>query len=316
MVGLEQPAVPKEEAMPMPHPMVVPRATAASSVRTETTAGWVGTAPYVLSMALAAVSLAATAGALAFPEALRGPAVTIGNLQGTALVLLVVTLPVLVASMALLHRGVTAALVFWLGAAGSIAYQSVLFLFGVPFNSFFFLYVAMLSLSVWSTLVLAGRAPVAEVAPRIGAHAPVRLVAGYLLVNALLFLGLWLGSTVPPVVSGEPPAFLEGTGMLTGPVQIIDFAFTLPLMAVAAILLLRRRPWGFVLSGVLLVMLAIETASIGVDQWMGHAADPSSPAASAALTPVFAVLTVIGVAVLGVFLRPGRDDGERRGGAS
>ena len=38
--------------------------------------------------------------------------------------------------------------------------------------------------------------------------------------------------------------------------------------------------------------------------------DPSSPAASAALTPVFAVLTVIGVVVLGLFLRPGPRTGE------
>jgi len=51
-------------------------------------------------------------------------------------------------------------------------------------------------------------------------------------------------------------------------------------------------------------MLAIETASIGVDQWFGHAADPESPVASAALTPVFAVMTALGVAVLTVFLRP------------
>ena len=150
----------------------------------------------------------------------------------------------------------------------------------------------------------AGRLPIDRVGGRIGLHAPVRLVAGYLFINAALFLALWLGSTLPPVLSGEPPAFLEGTGMLTGPVQIIDFAFTLPLMTLAGVLLLRHRPWGYLLSGALLVMLAIETASIGVDQWIGHAADPTSPAASAALTPVFAVLTVIGVAVLALFLRP------------
>ncbi len=228
----------------------------------------------------------------------------VGNLQGTALVLGVVTVPVLIASMVLLARGVTAATVFWLGALGSVAYQSVLFLFGVPFNSFFFVYVAMLSLSIWSIVGLAGRLPVDRIGGRIGVHAPVRLVAGYLFINAALFLTLWLGSTLPPVLSGEAPAFLEGTGMLTGPVQIIDFAFTLPLMTLAGVLLLRRRPWGYVLSRTLLVMLAIETASIGVDQWLGHAADPTSPAASAALTPVFAVLTVIGVAVLALFLRP------------
>ena len=285
-------------------------ATSRESVATSVTAAraaadWVGPIPYALSIALGVVTLAAVVAALLFRDALRGPAVSVGNMQGTALVLLVVTLPVLVASMVLLARGVTAALVFWLGALGSIAYQSVLFLFGIPFNAFFFLYVAMLSLSIWSLVALTARIPVATVVGRIGAHAPVRVVAGYLLVIAALFLALWLQATVRAVLSDEPPTFLEGTGMTTGPVQIIDLAFTLPLTVLAAVLLLRRRPWGYVLTGALLVMLAIETASIGVDQWVGHAADPSSPAASAALTPVFAVLTVIGVGVLALFLRRG-----------
>lgn len=279
------------------------RSSASSATVPRVRADWVGQIPYALSVALAGVTFAAVVSALLFRDALRGPAVSIGNMQGTALVLLVVTLPILVVSMVLLARGVTEALIFWLGALGSVAYQSVLFLFAIPFNAFFFLYVAMLSLSAWSLVALAPRIPIAAVAGRIGAHAPVRVVAGYLLVNTALYLLLWLRATVPATLSAAPPAFLEGTGMTTGPVQIIDLAFTLPLMILVALGLLRRRPWGYLLTGVLLVMLAIETASIGVDQWMGHVADPSSPAASAALTPVFAVLTMIGVVVLGLFLR-------------
>jgi hypothetical protein len=264
---------------------------------------WVGALPFALSIALALDTFVAVATALLFREALRGPAVSVGTMQGTALVLLVVTTPVLAVSMALVARGVTVALIGWLGALGSIAYQAVLFLFASPFNAFFFLYVAMLSLSFWSLVALAGRLPIERVAPRIGAHAPVRVVAAYLLINAALFLALWLQATVPAILSADPPAFLEGTGMTTGPVQIIDLGFTLPLMTLAAILLVRRRGWGYVLTGTLLVMLAIETASIGVDQWIGHAADPASPVASAALTPVFAGLTALGLVVLGLFLR-------------
>ncbi len=264
---------------------------------------WVGRVPLALSIALALDTFAAVATALLLREALRGPAVSIGSMQGTALVLLVVTLPVLGASMALVSRGVTVAVIGWLGALGSIAYQSVLFLFGTPFNAFFFLYVAMLSLSIWALVALVARMPIARLADEIGARAPV-LVAGYLLINAALFLGLWLQATVPAVLSAGPPAFLDGTGMTTGPVQILDLGFTLPLMTLGAVLLLRRRPWGYVLTGTLLVMLAIETASIGVDQWFGHAADPASPVASAAMTPVFAVLTALGLAVLALFLRP------------
>jgi len=267
-------------------------------------ADWVSPVPFALSIALALDSFAAVVTALLFQEALRGPAVTVGSMQGTALVLLAVTLPVLVASMALVSRGLSVAIIGWLGALGSIAYQSVLFLFGTPFNAFFFLYVAMLSLSIWTLVALVARMPIARLAEDVGARAPVRLVAGYLLVNAALFLGLWLVATIPAVLSAEPPAFLAGTGMTTGPVQILDLGFTLPLMTLGAVLLLRRRPWGYVLVGALLVMLAIETTSIGVDQWFGHAADPASPVASAAMTPVFAVMTALGLGVLGLFLRP------------
>lgn len=265
---------------------------------------WVGRMPYVLAIALALDTVAATVTALVFREALRGPEVSIGSMQGTALVLLVVTLPVLVVSMVLVSRGVTVAVIGWLGALGSVVYQSVLFLVATPFNAFFFLYVALLSLSIWALVALVARMPTAELAEAIGAGAPVRVVAGYLLVNAALFLGLWLQATVPAVLSADPPAFLEGTGMTTGPVQILDLGFTLPLMFLGAVMLLRRRPWGFVLAGALLVMLAIETASIGVDQWFGHAADPSSSVASDAMTPVFAVMTALGLGVLALFLRP------------
>ena len=264
----------------------------------------VPTVAVTLSGALALVSALGCALMLVFRDAFRGPEVSIGSAQGTALVLLVVTVPVLVISILLVDRGVIGALVGWLGAVGSIAYQSVLFLFATPFNAFFFLNVAMLGLSVYALVALLGRLAVADVARHVGAHAPVRVVAGYLLVNAALYLLLWLSSTVPAVLSPDPPAFLEGSGMQTGVVQVLDLAFTLPLMTLAAYQLVRRRPWGYVLSGALLVMLAIETTSIGVDQWMGHAADPSSSVASDALTPVFGVLTLVGLVALGLFLRP------------
>lgn len=264
----------------------------------------IGSVPFVLSIILAIDTLAAVVATLLARDALRGPAVSIGSLQGTALVLLVVTLPVLAVSMVLVGRGFGAAVIGWFGALGSILYQGVLFLFGTPFNAFFFLYVGMLSLSFWAIVALGTAIRVSRLAGHVGSNAPVRTIAAYLLVNGALFLALWLQATIPAVLSPRPPAFLDGTGMTTGPVQILDLGFTLPLMALAAVLLLRRRPWGYLLAGSLLVMLAIETASIGVDQWIGHMADPASPVVSAALTPVFGALTALGVAVLALFLRP------------
>jgi hypothetical protein len=55
---------------------------------------------------------------------------------------------------------------------------------------------------------------------------------------------------------------------------------------------LRRRPWGYVVVGAGLVLWVVESLTIGVDQWMGHAADPSSSTASAAIAPVLVAQTI------------------------
>jgi hypothetical protein len=83
-------------------------------------------------------------------------------------------------------------------------------------------------------------------------------------------------------------------------VQVIDFAFTLPASFVAGLWLWRRRPWGFLLSGMMLVLLLLESVSIAVDQYFGHRADPSQPTFTVAL---FAVLSVVGALPALHFLR-------------
>src|SRR3954453_17808233 len=77
--------------------------------------GRIGRAPYVLSAAL--VLVAAVASALTFfaHGILRGPAVMNGSARGTALVVLLVAVPVLSLSMAAAARGSVRAPVVWLG---------------------------------------------------------------------------------------------------------------------------------------------------------------------------------------------------------
>ena len=278
---------------------------------TSTNVPRLGRAPFVLSSLLAVAALGAAATSFARPDLLHGPAVSVGSLRGTALVVLVVALPLLLASMAAARSGALLAMYGWIGAAGFIAYQSVLFLFGTPFNGLFPLYLAMLSFAGWTLIALGARLPVAALAARFGAGTPVRLAAGYLAVMAGLFYLLWFRAIVPALFASEAPAFLEGTGMTTGPGQIMDLAFLLPLCLLTASWTWVRRPAGMVLAGVLLVALAIEAASIGVDQWFGSSADPASTIASADMVPVFAVVTVIGVAVLALFMRGTRADVSR-----
>jgi hypothetical protein len=79
---------------------------------------------------------------------------------------------------------------------------------------------------------------------------------------------------------------------------------------VAGVSLWRRRPWGFLLGGAMLVLLLIESVSIAADQYTGHRLDPSQPVGTVAL---FVVLAAIGAVPTVAFLRA---IGENAGTAS
>jgi hypothetical protein len=113
------------------------------------------TLAYWLSSALFVVTLIGTIGSLMIPGIFRrDQPVFAGNAQGTLFIILVVTLPILIASMFLAARGSMRALIAWIATVGQIFYNSVYLTFDTNFNRLFFIYVAMLSLSFWSLLVL------------------------------------------------------------------------------------------------------------------------------------------------------------------
>jgi hypothetical protein len=247
---------------------------------------------YRLSLALAVVALVASAVGAFFPDIFRDPAMTLGNARGTALVILVVAVPSLVVSMILTARGSLRVQIVWLGALDYVLYNSVFFVFAMTFNVLFLLYVAMFSLASWALIALLVRVDAAGLRAHFAPGIPVRLIAIYLLITAALFAIVWLKDILPALIANTTPAGLEGTKMLTNPVQVLDLSITLPLCVLAGICLWQRRSWGYLLAGILLTMLIIESASIATDQVFGHLHDP---AASLGAVPVFVVLTLVGL---------------------
>jgi hypothetical protein len=277
---------------------------ASTRARHETdTALPIGRIGYWLSGSLAVVAAIAAAGTALVPGVLRGTAVMNGSARGTALVVLVIAVPALALAMWFAARGSARAQIVWLGAAGYILYNSTLFLFATPFNQLFLLYVAMMSLGIWSIAMVIRGVGVESFRARFSPSLPVRPIAVYLLAIVALNFLAWMRNVVPGVLSTSSPSFLNGTGMPTSVLYVQDLGFWLPLMAVAAVWLWRRQAWGYVAAGVLMVMYEIEAIGVAVDQWMGSAADPASTVASSAAVPMFAVIFVIGLVPLAFYFR-------------
>lgn len=258
------------------------------------------TLAYRLSALLAVVTLIHASVGAFWSGIFRDPPMTAGNAQGTAVAMLFVALPTLAGSMILAARGSLRARLVWLGALSYLFYNAVIFAFAVAFNALFLLYVASLSLSFWAMLTLLVQMNVEELRARFAETLPARAFAVYVLAAGGMFCVLWMGQIVPALFESSRPAFLAGTDLLTSPVHVLDLGFALPISALGALWLWQRKGWGFLLTGLMLSMLVIETASIALDQWFGHLHDP---AASPAAAPIFAALTVIGLAVMVAYLR-------------
>jgi len=248
---------------------------------------------YVLSGALGVVAAAAAALSFFHSSLLVGAPVTVGCLRGTALVVLVVGLPVLAAAMARSAHGSARGLVIWLGTLGYLLYQAVMFCFATPVNGLFLLYVAYLSLAVWSIVLLLRSTDLAAYRDRISPRLPTRFIAGFAFAVAVLNGGAWLARIVPALVHGTPSAMVQDTGLLTNPVFVQDLAIWLPLLITAAVATWHRRTWGVLVTGAMLAMFVLESLGVATDQWFGAQAAPLSPAASLAMVPAFTVLAVI-----------------------
>ena len=176
-----------------------------------------------------------------------------------------------------------------------------MFTFETPFNQLFLLYLAMFSLCFWSVFTIVRQLDLESLRARFSRKLPVRGLATYALVIVVLNALAWLQNVVPSVLSSTPPRWLDGTGTSTNAIYVQDLAFWLPLAAAAAVGLWRRRPWGYLVVGSVLVYWVIESIGVAIDQWFGHIADPSSTVVSVVMVPAFGVLAFVGLIPLYIY---------------
>ena len=190
----------------------------------------------------------ATITALGVPDLVHGPAVMVGSMRGTALVVLVLAIPILAPAMAAARKASLVGVVGWIGSVAFVTYQCWMFLFAVPFNGLFLVYVAGLAFHFWCLIALLTRVPFGAYSTSFSAALPSRLLGGWMIASCVAFYALWLKNVVPASFDSAAPAFLAGTGMVTATNYVLDMALFLPFTIVAAAGLWRRTPFGLVVG--------------------------------------------------------------------
>lgn len=248
---------------------------------------------YVLSVITAVLAAAASAGGLFLGGMYRDNALVVDAWKGNDLITLVVVVPLLIGALILSARGSERARLLWLGAVGYMLYNYIFYLYGAAFNVFFLLYVGLVALALYAFILgIVGLDP-ARVSGGFARGTPVKWIACLMLLIPVIMGGIELQRAIAFIFTGQVPADVVQTGHPTAVVYATDLALLMPAIAIAAILLWKRRPWGYVLAPILMVKgvtypLALIAMSV-IGTW-----DP--------LTPVYAFFWLISVTALGLLL--------------
>ena len=214
--------------------------------------------PYTIMGSLIVLLLAVTAGAGVLVKNFYAPFITAPGFVAALWVQDLVSLlgaPVLVAAMIWTRRGSRRAFVVWCGVLVYTVYYYAFYVFGFTYTVLYPLYLALLGLGVYSLIGLLAGANLQTFATGVDAKMPVRTLAVILLI-ALLFVPLW-GSMLAQDIRAQQPR-------VTALVFVLDLCFLLPAIAIAAVQLWQRRPFGYLLSGILLIKAAVSGILLAV----------------------------------------------------
>lgn len=247
----------------------------------------------VMSAIIALLLLFAASGGLFVESLYKDAGSGLEVLFGHDLITLLVALPLLVGAQVFAMRGSVRALMVWLGTLGYVCYVYAMMAFGVSYNEFFVIYVALFGLSLYAMIGSFVNLDMQKLETHIEEKMPAKWLAVYSLVVGLMFLLLWLSMIVNGLMAG-----IEGA-VPPNPIYVLDLAIVIPLFLLAGVWSWQRKSEGMILTGLLSIKTALLFLSVTVGQLFVYAA--GLPFAWAELA-FYTALTVASLMILVIYL--------------
>lgn len=212
---------------------------------------------------------------------------TAAQMQGNDVVTLFVGLPLLAIAAWLAFGGSLRGRLLLCGTLGFFLYTYMSMSMLTAYNDLFLLYVALFGLSLYAFILSLMAIDVQSLPARFSARLPRRWIAGVLIAVAGFLAIAWLARIMAPLAEGATPV-LENTTTLV--IQAMDLVLVAPLALVAAILLLRRAAWGYLLASVAVLKgltMALGVSAMGINMVLRGVAD------SAVILAAFLILTML-----------------------
>lgn len=217
--------------------------------------------------------------------------------QANDLVTIVLGLPLLAISFWLASKGSLRGRMILACTLGFILYTYMSMCFGAAYNSLFLVYVALFSLSLYAFILSMMSFDLKTLTAHFSEKLPRRWISGLLFFAAAFLAFAWLGRIAATFSPGTIPALENTTSMF---IQAMDLGLIVPLCLLSGILLLRRRPWGYLLASVgMLKFLTMGTAVSVMGLNMARVGVP----VSAVELIIFPTITIVNIIMVIALLR-------------
>lgn len=205
-------------------------------------------------------------------------------------VMLVLVMPLLLFTLYLSRKESIKGRLMMSGILGFVLFTYLLYLTLPMYNRLYLLWIIAASTSFFALILTLLSFDLEKLREAFTDDLPVKLVGGIILTQAVMVAALWLQRILPSFINGSIPVEMEH--YTTMPVQGLDLAFPLPLCILAAILLFKKKPAGYLLApaytAFLLVLMPTLTAKVFGMTFIGE-----NPGPPLVIMPIFAVLSIV-----------------------
>lgn len=173
--------------------------------------------------------------------------------QGKAadFVTLVLGIPLLIASLYFTNRGSFRGKLMLTGTLGYFLYTYMSYTFLWMYNPLFIVYVILMSACLYAFLLNFMSFEIDKVPAMFNEKLPTKFLGAFQLFVGFAIGLLWLGKIAPSILYSAIPVGLEHYTTLV--IQGMDLGIVVPTAFLSGILIIRRKPFGYLLSSVIII---------------------------------------------------------------
>lgn len=170
--------------------------------------------------------------------------------RGQDVVTLFLGIPLLIISLYLSRKGSLKGRLLLTGTLSYFLYTYTQFTC-IAYNQIFLVYVTLMALSLYAFILTMMSFDMKELSLSFDRKLPVKLLGGFQIFTALGLALNWLGDIISSLIKGTmPTALLHYTSI---PVYSMDLGLVVPTFILSAILIIKRRPFGYLLSSIMII---------------------------------------------------------------